>query len=106
MTYDFGDIVFIGFPHSDLEGITRRPAFVLYDSGDQDVLVARVTTQDYSSETDYKISNWEKGGLLAASTIRLSKQATIEKRFILRKLGKLKTTEILEIKTLPRKIFS
>jgi mRNA interferase MazF len=79
MTYNFGDIIFIGFPHSDLQGVTKRPAIVLYDSGDQDVLVARVTTQDYNSETDYKISDWKKCGLLAASIIRLSKQATIKR---------------------------
>jgi mRNA interferase MazF len=106
MTYNFGDIVFVGFPHSDLEGITKRPAVVLYDSGDQDVLVARITTQDYSSETDYKIADWKKCGLLAASTLRLSKQATIEKRFILRKLGKLEPDEVLKVKSLLIKIFS
>lgn len=106
MTYNFGDIILVGFPHTDLASITKRPAIVLYDSGDQDVLVARVTTQDYESETDYKISDWEKCGLLAASTVRLSKQATIEKRFILRKLGKLGATEISDIKFILRKIFS
>ncbi len=105
-TYNFGDIIFVGFPHSDLEGITKRPAVVLYDSGDQDVLVARVTTQDYNSETDYKISDWEKCGLLAASTVRLSKQATIEKRFILRELGTLGNAEIFELKSILKKIFS
>ncbi|OGW09410.1 MAG: hypothetical protein A2W75_08255 [Nitrospinae bacterium RIFCSPLOWO2_12_39_15] len=53
--YNFGDIVLIGFPHSDLQNISKRPALVLYDSGDQDVLVARITTQEYNSEADYKI---------------------------------------------------
>jgi mRNA interferase MazF len=106
MIYRFGDIVFIGFPHSDLKGLTKRPAVVLYDSGDQDVLVARITTQDYISETDHKIFDWEKCGLLAASTIRLSKQATIEKRFILRMLGTLEPIEISELKSLLRKIYS
>ena len=52
-TYNFGDIVLIGFPHTDLQGISKRPAIVLYDSGDQDVLVARITTQEYTAETDY-----------------------------------------------------
>ena len=42
ITYKFGDIVLIGFPHTDLQGISKRPAVVLYDSGDQDVLVARL----------------------------------------------------------------
>jgi mRNA interferase MazF len=53
-SYNFGDIVLIGFPHTDLQGISKRPAIVLYDSGDQDVLLARITTQEYTTETDYE----------------------------------------------------
>jgi hypothetical protein len=30
--YNFGDIILIGFPHSDLQGVSKRPAIVLYDS--------------------------------------------------------------------------
>jgi hypothetical protein len=47
ITYNLGDIVLIGFTHTDLQGVSKRPAIVLYDSGDQDVLVARITTQEY-----------------------------------------------------------
>jgi mRNA interferase MazF len=83
-SYNFGDIVLIGFPHTDLQGISKRPAIVLYDSGDQDVLLARITTQEYTTETDYRILDWQKGGLLAESYIRLGKQATIEKRYIVK----------------------
>lgn len=53
--YNHGDIVLIGFPHTDLHQISKRPAFVLYDSGDQDILVARITTQQYLVKADYKI---------------------------------------------------
>ena len=74
--YNFGDIVLIGFPHTDLQGISKRPAIVLYDSCDQDVLLARITTQEYLTETDYKIPDWQKSGLLAESYVRLGKQAT------------------------------
>jgi mRNA interferase MazF len=73
-SYKSGDIVLIEFPHTDLQGISKRPAIVLYDSGDQDILLARVTTQEYTTETDYKILDWQKSGLLAESYIRLSKQ--------------------------------
>ena len=69
-TYNFGDIVLIGFPHTDLQGTSKRPAMVMYDSGDQDVLLARITTQEYTTEADYKILGWQKSGLLAESYIR------------------------------------
>ena len=103
-SYNFGDIVLIGFPHTDLQGISKRPAIVLYDSGDQDVLLARITTQEYTTETDYRILDWQKSGLLAESYIRLGKQATIEKRFIIRKLGTLPASGINSLKTMLRKM--
>ncbi len=105
-TYKIGDIVLMGFPHSDLKHIAKRPAVVLYDSGDEDVLVARVTTQEYVSETDYKVKNWKSCGLLAESYIRLGKQATLEKRLIIRRLGKLENSEIDKVKSILRKMFT
>lgn len=58
MVYKFGEIILVGFPHTDLQGISKRPAIILYDSGDQDVIVARITTQEYNTEADYKILDW------------------------------------------------
>jgi len=77
----------------------------LFDSGDQDILVARVTTQEYKSEADYKVRDWGKSGLLGESYIRLGKQATIEKRFIIRKLGALEPTEIDALKSILKRMF-
>ena len=105
ITYDFGDIVLIGFPHTDLQGGSKRPAIVLFDSGDQDVLVARVTTQEYRGEADYKIRDWRKCGLLGESYVRLGKQATIEKRFIIRKLGTLETKEMSALRSILKRMF-
>lgn len=103
--YNLGDFVLVGFPHTDLQHTSKRPAFVLYDSGDQDILVARVTTQQYLTKADYKILNWEESGLLAESYIRLDKQATIEKQYIIKNLGKLESSEIENVKVILRKIF-
>jgi len=105
ISYNFGDIVLIGFPHTDLQGVSKRPAIVLFDSGDQDVLVARVRTQEYKSEGDYKIRDWGKCGLLGESYVRLGKQATIEKRFIIRKLGTLEKKEIDALRSILKTMF-
>jgi mRNA interferase MazF len=105
-TYNFGDIVLIGFPHTHLQGISKRPAAVLYDSGDRDVLVARVTTQEYKAKADYRILKWRGCGLVAESYIRLGKQATIEKQYIMKKLGSLAAPEVESIKSILRKIYS
>ena len=104
-TYKFGDIVLVGFPHTDLQGVSKRPAIVLHDSGDQDVLVARVTTQEYRNEGGYNIRDWSKCGLLGESYIRLGKQATIEKRFIIRKLGTLEAKDIEVLKSILKRMF-
>lgn len=103
--YNFCDIVLIGFPHTDLQEVSKRPALVLYDSGDQDVLVARITTQEYNSEADYKIIEWENAGLLAESYVRLGKQATIEKKYIIRKLGALAEPGFENVKSVLTRMF-
>ena len=77
----------------------------MYDSGDQDILVARITTQEYTTRTDYKILEWRKSALLAESYVRLGKQATIEKRYIIKQLRKLETAEIKTPKSILRKLF-
>ena len=105
-TYRFGDVVLVGFPHTDLRGVSKRPAIVLYDSGDQDVLVARVTTQEYETEGDYKILDWRASGLLEKSYVRLGKQATIEKHYIIKQLGALEAGEIEKLRSILRNIFS
>lgn len=104
-SYNFGDIVLLGFPHTDLQIVSKRPAIVLYDSGDQDVLVARITTQEYTTDADYKVIEWEKSGLLAESFLRLGKQATIEKKYVIRKLGALPESEIKTVKAVLKRIY-
>ena len=104
-SYNLGDIILIEFPYADQQHSSKRPAIVLYDSGDRDVLVARITTQEYSTEADCKILKWKESGLLAESYIRLGKQATIEKQYIIKNLGKLESSEIEKIKAILQKIF-
>jgi len=106
ISYNIGDIVLIQFPHTDMQGFSKRPALVLYDSGDQDVLVARITSQEYNTNTDFKITDWQKCGLLAESYVRFGKQATIEKQYVTRKLGVLNAPAISKIKTIIRRMFS
>jgi mRNA interferase MazF len=105
-TYNFGDIILIGFPHTDLRGVSKRPGVVLYDSGDQDILVARITTQAYSTEADYKVIEWKKCGLLTEPYIRTGKQATLEKQYIVRRLGALSVIENENLKAILRQILS
>lgn len=104
-TYNFGEIVLVGFPHTDLQDISKRPALILYDSGDQDILIARITTQEYTTGTVYKIREWKRCGLLVESFIRISKQATIEKKYVIKPLGTLIESEQNTVKSIINKMF-
>lgn len=45
----FGDIVLLTFPYSDGNLFKKRPAMVMNDFGDGDILVCRITSQIYKT---------------------------------------------------------
>jgi mRNA interferase MazF len=77
--YQPGDLVLVSFPQTRGTQHKTRPALVILDVGDADVLVARVTTQACTTAFDVAIANWQGAGLLAASVARLHKLATLAK---------------------------
>ena len=85
--YEPGEIVLLAFPFSDQKGRKQRPALVVIDTGDADLVVARITTQPQLSRFDVPLNDWQVAGLLAASVVRLHKLATIEKTLVARTLG-------------------
>jgi mRNA interferase MazF len=89
MRFEPGELVLLAFPFSSETGAKQRPALVLLDAGDDDLVVARVTTQQYNSPLDHPIRDLQAAGLLAPSVIRLHKLATLEKALVRRRLGRL-----------------
>lgn len=87
--YEPGDIVLIDFPFVGKEQTKRRPALVLLDTGNADLVVARVTSQPRQTAFDVDITDWRGAGLLLPSIVRLHKLATLEKSLIARTLGRL-----------------
>ena len=87
--FERGDVNLLTFPFSSGTEVKQRPALVVFDSGDQDVLVARVTTAQHESHLDLAIDAWKQAGLLAPLTVRLHKLATIEKDLVRRRLGRV-----------------
>lgn len=77
------------FPFTGVLGAKRRPALVLLDAGDEDILVARITSALARSAFDVKVQNWRGAGLLLPLVVRLHKLATLEKRLVARMLGAL-----------------
>jgi mRNA interferase MazF len=85
--YRPGDLLLIAFPYTAGGQTKNRPAMVIIDTGDADVLVARVTTQGGQTDLDIPINDWKAAGLLAPSTLRLHKLATLEKSLVQCRLG-------------------
>lgn len=103
--YRFGDIVLIAFPYSNNEGSKKRPALVLLDVGDDDVLLARVTSQYADTDFDVQITAWQEAGLLVPSYIRLHKLATLETILIDRRLGHLSPNDLAKVEAKLNEIF-
>jgi len=57
--YNQGDVLLLmKFPQTNLEREIKRPALVLADLGDEDIIVVRITGELYQTEYDYVIKNW------------------------------------------------
>ena len=87
--YRPGEIVLLSFPFADAARVKRRPALVLLDTGDEDVVVGRVTSQVAQWPFDVELAEWRGAGLLLPSVVRVHKVATLEKRLVERRLGAL-----------------
>lgn len=85
--FSFGEIVLLKFPFTDGDKSKKRPALILVDTEDEDIIVCRITSKLYNSNFDYEITNWEKSGLKLPSVIRLHKIATLEKSLVDQSIG-------------------
>lgn len=88
-SYEASVIVLLAFSFSDGLRAKQRPALVLLDYGDPDLMLARVTSRDASDACDVALTHWREAGLLLPLTVRLHKLATLEKRLVKRTLGRL-----------------
>ena len=100
-----GDLVLVDFPFTTSGPGKPRPALVVLDTGDADVVLARVTTQPKSTPFDVTISGWKKSGLLAPSTVRLHKLATLAKSRV-GALGQLEPNDRQQVGSVLRQIAS
>jgi hypothetical protein len=61
-SFKVGDIVSVNFPYSDLQGYKRRPGLVLHFD-QQDLLLARITTQPASSRAPFVVPRMRDVGI-------------------------------------------
>ncbi len=88
-TWRPGDVVLLLYPFTSGDRVKKRPALVLLDTDDADVVVARITSQIVRDTFDVALIQWRQAGLLAPSIVRVHKLLTIEKALIQQRLGAL-----------------
>jgi len=71
--------VLLKFPFTSGQKHKKRPALVLLDPRDGDILVCRITSKQYDTAFDFEVEDWHSCGLKLTSVIRLNKMATLER---------------------------
>lgn len=90
----FGDILLVPFPFSDQTAVKQRPAIVVsnaaYHRERPDLIVLAVTSQIRAGDKigEAAVAQWEAAGLLKPSVLK-PLLATLERRLVRRKLGRL-----------------
>ena len=102
--YKFGDVVFAIFYQTD-GNRKRRPALVVLDTGDDDILLAPITTVERKSKGDYRISNWQQSGLALDSWVRLAKIACLSKNDVYKQMGSFGVSDKNQIVSIWNKLY-
>ena len=94
----FGEIILAEYPFTNETDFKKRPALVILDPDDGDILLARVSSQPFESDYETTIGDWESAGLRFPSWVRLHKLVTLQKSLIDKSLGKLSPTDLQTVK--------
>ncbi len=97
-SYTFGDIVLLPFSYTDLKSEKRRPALVLLDARDGDILVARITSKNGNTNYDVALGSWNEVGLLIPSHVRMHKLLSVETTHVIKHLGSLREDDKESVK--------
>ena len=102
--YKFGNVVLVVFSQTN-GNKKQRPALVILDTGDEDIMLAPITTTERKSKGDYRIKSWQQSGLLLDSWVRLAKISCLGKKDIYRQLGVLSTGDKKVIVSIWNKLY-
>ena len=103
--YKLGEIVLIKFPFTDNLTFKKRPALIIKDTNDGDIIVCRITSKLYNTLYDIEIKDWNQNGLKLPSVIRIHKIAALEKDMVDVKLGEINSAVKLEVIKVIHKLF-
>lgn len=96
--YNFGDVVLVGFPFTNLQATKQRPAVIIsrqsYQQNRPDVILMAITSQVRQplSTGEALLQDWQAAGLVKPSVIK-PLIATIEQSRIIKTMGQLSVTD-------------
>ncbi|MBI4617384.1 MAG: type II toxin-antitoxin system PemK/MazF family toxin [Planctomycetes bacterium] len=108
-SYEFGEVLLVPFPFTDLSGAKRRPAVVVsgprYNEQRPDIIIMAVSSQVATAARfgEVSVGQWREAGLLHPSLVK-PVLATIHTRIILRQLGRLREADRQNLATTLRAI--
>jgi mRNA interferase MazF len=104
MSVKKGDIVLVPFPFTDLSTTKLRPAVVLWvDSTGDDITLCFISSQNLTrlSPNEFVLDasdpEFSNTGLKVTSKVRVTRIATLERRLITRRVGKLGVNQIQQL---------
>ena len=95
-----GQIVLIHVPFTDLSSRKVRPALVVTDQTDDDLLIAPISSTVNSDRDDYviKTNDYKTSQLPIVSCVRYTKLFTLNQKMVLKAVSELQTKTILRLK--------
>ena len=105
MSFARGDILLVALVFSNQAGTKRRPVMVVYDGGDDDLMVVPVTSHAGRTAFDVPVGHWPRAGLRLPSVVRAEKLATVEKSAIVRQLGRLSPQDLANVEAALHRFF-
>lgn len=87
--YQGGEVLLVTFPFADRVGAKLRPTLVLRDVGDDDIILALISSRAAQTAFDVAVSDWRRAGLNSASIVRVDKVHTIAKAWVRNQIGRL-----------------
>lgn len=86
-----GDIIVIPFPYTDLSQFKKRPALILKDLGNEDYLLAMITSKAYNSSYSLfiNVDDFIFGSLPVESYVRCNRLFEVNSIIILKKAATL-----------------
>jgi mRNA interferase MazF len=107
--FEFGSIVFVAFPFTDLSGTKLRPALIISrdNHARDDVVLAFVTSRNPTDKPRdaMPISPTPENGLRIDSFVLFDKLVTLKKELVLGKAGNAGTTWLASAKSVCHGVF-